>query len=206
MTTNDPNIDRREALVGIGFSAMAAYGIGTPTWQRFQRLLAEGGMRAFFTAAELALLGRLADMIIPSDERSGSATDSGALVYMDFVVGESSPKTQQAWREGLKWFDVECQRRYSKAFVECTDAQRGEILDSVAWPARTDKALRPQGEFFNRLRDLTGSAFFSSKMGVQDLGYVGNVPNPVWTGAPKAALDELGVSYAEWEKKYGGLK
>ena len=71
---------------------------------------------------------------------------------------------------------------------------------------RTDKALKPQGEFFNRLRDLTGSAFFSSKMGVHDLGYMGNVPNPDWQGAPKAALDELGVSYAEWDRKYGNLK
>jgi len=76
----------------------------------------------------------------------------------------------------------------------------------VAWPARTASALKPQGEFFNRLRDLTGSAFFSSKMGVHDLGYVGNVPNPNWQGAPRAALEELGVSYAEWDKKYGDLK
>ena len=77
--TDETHIDRREALAGIGFSAMAAYGIGTPTWQRFQRLLAGGELRAFFTAAETALLGPLADMIIPSDDRSGSATDSGAL-------------------------------------------------------------------------------------------------------------------------------
>ena len=204
--TDETRIDRRAALTGIAFSAMAAYGVGTPTWHRFQRMLAGGELRAFFTAAELALLGQLADMIIPSDERSGSATDSGALVYMDFVVGESSPKTQQAWREGLKWFDEECQRRYSKVFVECGVSQRAALLDAVAWPDRTDKALKAQGEFFNRLRDLTGSAFFSSKMGVHDLGYMGNVPNPDWQGAPKAALDELGVSYAEWDKKYGNLK
>jgi len=204
--TDETRIDRREALTGMAFSAMAAYGVGTPTWHRFQRMLAGGELRAFFTAAELALLGQLADMIIPSDERSGSATDSGALVYMDFVVGESSPKTQQAWREGLKWFDEECQRRYSRVFVECSVSQRAALLDAVAWPDRTDKALKAQGEFFNRLRDLTGSAFFSSKMGVHDLGYMGNVPNPDWQGAPKAALDELGVSYAEWDKKYGNLK
>ena len=204
--TDETRIDRREALTGMAFSAMAAYGVGTPTWHRFQRMLAGGELRAFFTAAELALLGQLADMIIPSDERSGSATDSGALVYMDFVVGESSLKTQQAWREGLKWFDEECQRRYSQVFVECSVSQRAALLDAVAWPDRTDKALKAQGEFFNRLRDLTGSAFFSSKMGVHDLGYMGNVPNPDWQGAPKAALDELGVSYAEWDKKYGNLK
>ncbi len=206
MSDDETRIDRREALAGIGFSAMAAYGLGTPAWQRFQRLLAGGELRAFFTAAETALLSQLADMIIPADDKSGSATDSGALAYMDFVVGESSPKTQQAWRDGLKWYDTECQQRYGKIFVECSVTQRGAILDSVAWPAKTDKALKPQGEFFNRLRDLTGSAFFSSKMGVHDLRYMGNVPNPDWQGAPKAALDELGVSYAEWDRKYGNLK
>ena len=206
MTADDARIDRREALAGMGFSAMAAYGVGTPTWHRFQRLIAEGGAPGFFTAAETAQVRVLADMIIPRDAKSGSATDSGAIVYMDFVVGESSPRTQQAWREGLKWYDDECQRRYSKVFIECSEGQRGELLDAIAWPARTDKALKPQGEFFNRLRDLTGSAFFSSRMGVHDLGYMGNVPNPDWQGAPPAALAELGVSYEEWDRKYGDIR
>ena len=79
MTADDARIDRREALAGIGFSAMAAYGVGTPTWHRFQRLLAEGGAPGFFTAAETAQLKVLADMIIPRDAKSGSATDSGAI-------------------------------------------------------------------------------------------------------------------------------
>ncbi len=206
MTADDARIDRREALAGMGFSAMAAYGVGTPTWHRFQRLLAEGGAPGFFTAAETAQLKVLADMIIPRDAKSGSATDSGAIVYMDFVVGEASPKTQQAWRDGLKWYDEECQRRHAKVFVGCSESQRATLLDDVAWPAKTKQKLKAQAAFFDRLRDLTGSAFFSSKMGVHDLGYMGNVPNPDWQGAPPAALAELGVSYAEWDKKYGDLK
>ena len=205
--TDEAHIDRREALAGIGFSAMAAYGIGTPTWERFQRLLREGGgAPAFFTAAETELLKVLADMIIPRDARSGSATDAGAIPYMDFVVLEASPKTQQLWRDGLAWYDTQAQAKFRKQFVACGGSQRAEILDTVALPGRTDNALNAQGAFFNRLRDLTASAFFSSKMGVHDLGYMGNVPNPDWTGAPQAALDELGVSYAEWDRKYGGLK
>ena len=206
MTADDARIDRREALAALGFSAVAAYGVGTPTWHRFQRLLAEGGAPKFFTAAETALLEILADMIIPRDAKSGSATDSGAIVYMDFVVSESSPATQQKWRDGLRWFNDECQRRFSKKFIDCSAEQRGALLDSVAWPAKADGALKDQAEFFNRLRDLTGAAFFSSKMGVHDLGYMGNVPNPNWQGAPPAALAELGVSYEEWDRKYGGLK
>jgi len=206
MTADDARIDRREALAGMGFSAMTAYGVGTPTWHRFQRLIAEGGTPEFFTAAETAQLRLVADMIIPRDAKSGSATDSGALSYMDFVVGESSPKTQQAWREGLKWYDEECQRRFSKAFVECSESQRAALLDDVAWPAKPTDALKAQAEFFSRLRNLTGAAFFSSRMGVHDLGYMGNVPNPDWRGAPPEALAELGVSYEEWDRKYGDLK
>ena len=88
----------------------------------------------------------------------------------------------------------------------CSESQRATLLDDVAWPAKTKQKLKAQAAFFDRLRDLAGSAFFSSKMGVHDLGYMGNVPNPDWQGAPPAALAELGVSYAEWDKKYGDLK
>jgi hypothetical protein len=146
--TDETRIDRREALTGMAFSAMAAYGVGTPTWHRFQRMLAGGELRAFFTAAELALLGQLADMIIPSDERSGSATDSGALVYMDFVVGESSPKTQQAWRDGLKWFDGNA----SGAIRRCSWMQRGQRRHSTTSPGRPRQAR----DSSSRLPSLTG--------------------------------------------------
>lgn len=199
-------IDRREAIAALGFGAMAAHVGGSTGWARFREAVAAGRHAAFFTTEETALVTVLADLIIPRDTRSGSATDSGAVPYMDFVVGGSSPKTQQAWRDGLRWYDEECQRRFGKRFVACSTAQQKKVLDDVAWPDRAPEALKPQAQFFNRLRDLTGSAFFSSKMGVHDLGYIGNVPNPDWQGAPPAALKELGVSYAEWDAKYGGLK
>ncbi len=196
-------MDRRDALKSLGVGAMAAYGVGSPTWHRFRQLVAAGGAPGFFTEAELALLRILADLVIPRDERSGSATDSGAIEYMDFVVGQSNPKTQQAWRDGLRWFDEESARRFSMPFQQASDAQHGQLLDDIAWPAKATAAFKPQAQFFNRLRDLTGSAFFSSKMGVQDLGYLGNVPNPNWTGAPPAALRGLGVNYDEWDRRYG---
>jgi hypothetical protein len=49
--------------------------------------------------------------------------------------------------------------------------------------------------FFNRARDMTAAGFFSSAMGWQDIGYIGNVAVPNWQGCPKPALDKLGVSY-----------
>ncbi len=93
--------------------------------------------------------------------------------------------------------------RFNKTFVQAAEAERVQIVELVAWPARAAADLASQVSFFNRLRDLTASAFFSSRMGVEDLGYIGNVFNPNWQGAPEAALRELNVSYAEWDAKYG---
>jgi gluconate 2-dehydrogenase gamma chain len=194
-------MDRREAIASMGVGAMAAYGVGTPSWEKFRKLQQQPA--TFFNAADTALLGVLANIIIPRDAKSGSATDSGAIPYMDFVVGDGSERSKTAWRDGLRWFDEEAGRRFNKTFVAATEAERTQIIELVAWPARAAAELRPQVDFFNRLRDLTASAFFSSRMGVEDLGYLGGVVNPEWKGAPPEALRELGVSYDEWDRKYG---
>ena len=199
--TGGREVNRREAL---GVMGAAAYGVGSPAWERFKRLAVSGQQSArFFTDSERALLGIIIDMIIPRDAKSGSATDAGSLDYIDFVVGDSSPRTQQAYRDGLRWYDEEATRRFNKTFGQASEAERGQIVDTVAWPARAPAELRPQVEFFNRLRDVTATAFFSSRMGVEDLPYLGGVFNPDWQGAPPEALRELGVSYAEWDAKYG---
>lgn len=199
-------MDRREALAALSFGLMGAYGVGTPSWQRFSRLLGAGGATAFFSPEETALVSALADMIIPKDERSGSATDAGSVPYMDFVLSENGPGTQAAWHEGLQWFDAECVRRFRQPFLQCTEEQRGLVLDDVAWPARARPEHVQAAAFFSRLRDLTAAAFFSSRMGVEDLRYEGNVFNPEWRGAPPPALEELGLSYEEWDRRYGGLQ
>ncbi len=197
-------IGRRDAIASMGAGVLGAYGVTRSPLERFRAILAQGQQPArFFNDAETAMLRVLADMIIPRDAKSGSASDSGAIPYMDFVVGDSSPRGQQAWRDGLKWFDDESTRRFGKPFAQAANTERSQILDLVAWPARASADLQNQVNFFNRLRDLTASAFFSSRMGVQDLDYLGGVYNPDWHGAPDAAARELGVSYAEWDSKYG---
>jgi hypothetical protein len=207
MGNGESGVTRREAIEAIGVGAMAAYGVSSPSWERFHRLRpGEQEAIVFFTPAELAMVRVLADMIIPRDEKSGSATDSGAIEYMDFVLNENSDRAKQQWHDGLKWFDDECGRRFQKTFVQSSDAERDQVLDDIAWPARATAERQGQASFFNRVRDLTGSAFFSSRMGVEDLGYIGNVFNPQWRGAPDEALRELGVNYEEWDRKFGGAR
>jgi gluconate 2-dehydrogenase gamma chain len=165
----------------------------------------------FFTRHEYQTVRVLVDYIIPRDERSGSATDAGVPQYMDFVLSDQTPPpgppnptrrfyvaptvAQINVRGGLAWLDTECARRFGagKTFLTATDPQRREVLDDIAWPAKAKPELSHGVAFFTRMRDMTAAGFFSSKMGVQDLRYIGNMPMAKWEGCPPNVLQKLGV-------------
>jgi len=146
----------------------------------------------FFTPHEWATVNVLVNLIIPKDDRSGSATDAGVPEFMDFMM-DDQPNRQTAMRGGLAWIDLECQDRYDKTFLDCAPEQRTAVLDDIAWAHSAKPELTHGVAFFNSFRDLTASGFFSSKMGVEDLKYLGNVMNPNWTGCPPEALKKLGL-------------
>jgi hypothetical protein len=153
----------------------------------------------FFTPAEFRTARILADMIIPRDERSGSASDAGVLEFMDFTLIDRPE--QQAWmREGLAWLDAQSTTRVAKPFADATVAQREQILNDIAWPQRAPGTLTAGVRFFNNFRDMTASGFWSSRIGVQDLQYQGNKFMPEWNGCPPAALRKLGVSYEKFDR------
>jgi len=149
----------------------------------------------FFTDHEWRTVHVLVDLIIPADEKSGSATDAGVPEFMDFILNESSELRQRSMREGLAWLDAESRRRNSVAFVDASDAQRRAILDDIAWPARAPESMRDAVSWFNGFRDLTAAGFFSSRIGYDDLDFRGNEFVTEWQGCPPAALEKLGVSY-----------
>jgi gluconate 2-dehydrogenase subunit 3-like protein len=146
----------------------------------------------FFNAHEWATINVLVDIIIPKDERSGSATEAGVPVFMDFLL-DDQPNRQTAMRGGLAWIDLECQDRYDKRFLECTADERTAVLDDIAWPQKAKPEFAHGVAFFNSFRDLTASGFWSSKMGVEDLQYIGNVMVAEWKGCPPDALKKLGL-------------
>ena len=147
-----------------------------------------------FTPHEWEKVRVLVDLILPKDERSGSATEAGVPEFMDFMLGDD-PDLQTPVRGGLAWLDHECADRYGKTFLACTVAERTAVLDDVAWPARAKPEHAAGVACFNRFRDLTASGFFSSRIGVQDLRYVGNTFMSEWKGCPPEALAKLGVTY-----------
>jgi hypothetical protein len=148
----------------------------------------------FFTAHEYATVVILVDLIIPKDERSGSATDAGVPEFMDFMMIDQ-PRRQVAMRGGLAMIDRLCEDRYDKRFAALTDGQRRAILDEIAYTSNRDPGLRQAIAFFNSFRDLTASGFWTTKMGIEDLQYQGNVFLDEWNGCPDAALKKLGVRY-----------
>ena len=108
----------------------------------------------------------------------------------------NQPQRQVVMRGGLVWLDTECTRRFNKpTFVACTDAERRQVLDDIAWPAKAAPRFRNASRFFSGVRDLVAGGFWSSKAGMADLGYQGNVPVGEWTGAPQNVLDKVGVKY-----------
>jgi hypothetical protein len=149
-----------------------------------------------FTAHEWDTVRLLVDLILPKDERSGSATDAGVPEFMDFMLGDDQD-LETPIRGGLEWLDHECDDRYGKTFLAATDAERTAVLDDIAWPKRAKPEHAAGVAFFNSFRDLTASGFFSSRIGVQDLRYIGNTFVPEWKGCPQEALAKLGVSYAD---------
>jgi len=202
-TTEDGGVGRRDVVKLLATASLAAVGIGAPevahAWERTNAALARQGTGtqfapAFFTPDEWRTVRSLVDVVIPRDDRSGSATDAGVPEFMDFMMVEN-PTSQPWMRDGLKWLGDECRKRFGREWTASSAAQHRQLLNVIAFPKTAPAALKAGVEFFSRFRDLTSSGFWTSRMGVKDLGYQGNVTVPVWSGCPEPALTKLGVSY-----------
>jgi gluconate 2-dehydrogenase gamma chain len=160
---------------------------------REEKLLSE----TFFDEHEMKTISILADIIIPKDGTSGSATDAGVPDFIEFIV-KDMPHHQTPMRGGLKWLDLQCMKRFNADFASCTSTQQIEMVDEIAYPEKAKPELQQGVAFFNKMRDLTACGFFSSEIGIKDLGYAGNKPNQ-WDGVPQDVLDQYGVKYSQRE-------
>ncbi len=202
------DITRRNALKIIGVTPVAA-GIGlteataepeahqhgTPAAGRGAAARKGAYKPKFFTQHEWATVALLANIVIPKDEKSGSATDAGVPEFIDFMMTDR-PEGQVPMRGGLRWLDAESHSRFGKTFREVTDAQRTALVDDIAYPRKARPEWSHGVAFFTRFRNAVATGFFTSKMGIADLQYMGNVPNPMWDGCPDNCYTHLGVTKA----------
>jgi gluconate 2-dehydrogenase gamma chain len=139
----------------------------------------------FFPAQQYKTLQNLCETIFPADSDSGGAVEAGAPEFIDLLTSEN-PDYQLTLGGGLSWLDSTCGDRYGNAFLNCTSAQQKEILDVIAYSknAATNPGLSQGIAFFALLRMFTADAFFTSKIGIQYLGYIGNTFLTEFPGCP----------------------
>ena len=141
----------------------------------------------------------LADIVIPADERSGSATDARAPEFIDFILDDplaevrDRERLQTRVRGGLAWLERECVRRSGKGFVEASADERKALVDDIAWPEKAPAGMEAGAAFFTLFRDLVASGFWSSKIGVEDLRFMGNTFVAEWKGCPPEVLAKAGL-------------
>ena len=202
-------MDRRELLKRVGSIPLAAglvlsAGRLQAAQEHVHKQAAKAGKAKpytpkFFTAEEWATVRVLADIVIPADARSGSASDALVPEFIDFILDDplaevrDRERLQTRVRGGLAWLERECTRRCGKGFALATPDERRPLLDDIAWPAKAKGEMESGAAFFTLFRDLVASGFWSSKMGTDDLQFMGNTFVAEWNGCPAEVLARAGV-------------
>jgi hypothetical protein len=139
----------------------------------------------FFSAHAYKTLRSLCNSIIPPDEESKGALEAGAPEFIDLITSENA-EYQVELGGGLMWLDNTCIDRYDKVYLNCAPQQQKEILDLIAYRknAKKDPSLGQGIEFFGFLRKLTADGFFTSEIGIEYLGYIGNTYVKEFLGCP----------------------
>lgn len=158
---------------------------------RDQNLLEE----QFFTEHEMASITQLSDIILPADNQSPSASAVGVPAFIEFIV-KDMPRYQVPLRGGLMWLDSESNRRFEKKFRETSTTQQIAIVEDIAFPEDANEEFSQGERFFSLMRNLVLTGYFTSKEGINYLGYQGNIPN-VWDGVPDEVLAKHQLSYEE---------
>lgn len=192
--------EKKEApAAGAGKDVEAAGGSNINRMKEEAEWEKEVRSKTFFTPDEMATITLLGDIIIPKDEISGSASEAGVPAFIEFIV-KDMPEHQIPMRGGLRWLDMQCLTAFDKPFKDCSSAQQMQIVEEIAWPEKAKPEMAQGVAFFNLMRNLTASGFYTSQIGVKDMGYVGNVPNQ-WNGVPQDVLQQYGLAYTEKELK-----
>ncbi len=153
----------------------------------------------FFSEHEMATITVLGDIIIPKDAVSGSASDAKVPEFIEFIV-KDMPEHQTPIQGGLRWLDMQCFKQFDKAFVNCDAKEQIAMVDQIAYPEKAKPEMKQGVAFFNHMRDLVATGFYTSEIGVKDVGYMGNTPNQ-WNGVPDDVLKQYGYAYTERELK-----
>ncbi|WP_028374547.1 gluconate 2-dehydrogenase subunit 3 family protein [Leeuwenhoekiella sp. MAR_2009_132] len=196
LTGCDPNLEVKEEDVA---KAADDYFGRTPEELAYIEKL---NSEQFFNEHEQKTLDILCALILPANDEYGSATEAGVPGFLEFMV-KDIPALQTPIRGGLMWLDHTSNTLHNTEFIESSEENQKAILDTIAYPdadiPRNEQPMPVQ--FFTLMRNLTMTGYYTSKMGLEDLGYKGNQPN-IWDGVPEEVLQKHGVAYdPDWIAK-----
>ena len=196
---SDLNVSRRELLKTIGSSMIlttAGVGVLPPVLAQHVHSLVmdvkslDGGANyqpKFLTKHEYATMRRLSDIIIPADAHSKGAIDAGAAEYIDFLSSRSA-EFAQIFTGGIGWLDGTMQHRHQVKFLDAKPEQQMELVDLIAYRKNLTPELSPGIIFFRFARNVVVDAYYTSPVGIADLGYIGNTGMAQFS-VPKEVLD-----------------
>ncbi len=217
-------MDRRKSIqtiiLGAGASALAFHGCKTDgkkvneeipattdtnyfgrtpeELERIEKLNSE----ILFNAHEMETIGVLSTVILPPKEPHGGPMEADVPEFIEFM-GKDIPVLQTTLLGGLMWLDHKSNTEFGTEFKSATLDQQKAILDTICYyDINIPLDKHPMEiQFFALMRGLTMTGYYTSKVGIADLGYKGNMPN-VWDGVPQDVLDQHGVAYdPEWIAK-----
>jgi hypothetical protein len=154
------------------------------------------------TDDELITLDKICNIILPPNEY-GSIRDAEVVQLIEFMA-KDIPTYQKPLRDGLIWIDSESESRFNKIFNQLNEENQKEIFDDIAYydPNKSIDEYPDEVQWFNLVRNLTMTGYFTSEVGIKELGYKGNFPN-VWDGVPQDVLDQYGLEYdKDWIDKF----
>jgi hypothetical protein len=176
-------ISRRNLLRGLSISAAVATSgaglVSIATAQQVHEAVAEakqtpqGATLKAFNPHEFQTLQRLSDLIIPADQHSPGAVAAHSAEWIDFMAG-NCPELAEIFTRGLAWIDYDMRRRYGVDFVDAKPEQQTAMLDLIAIQKNEAPENAPGIHFFRWARNLVLDAYYTSPIGIKELGYMGN--------------------------------
>ena len=155
----------------------------------------------FLNEHEITTIAVLCDLILPSTPTAGSATEAGVPEFIEFIVKDIKDH-QLPIRGGIMWLDHRSARQFNSNFKNLTGVQQKKLLDEIAYPDAAAPDVQQGVKFFSLMRNLVLTGYYTSEIGIKDLGYKGNNPN-VWDGVPEEILKKHGLEYEpNWISKF----
>ena len=201
--------ERREILRYIGMAAVAGTFPGFSKWvfacpqdhpQPVTSKPAAGPYKPlFFSPQHYAMVEHIAEMIIPEDDTPG-AKQAGVAEFIDFMVANRVPvsashdirstadaiemgnEAQNRFISGLDWINARCHSEFGHLFMDCTPEQQNSLLEELAYKAKFKPTTESGRAFFQLMREYTVVGYYTTKIGLESLGYAGL--RTVWPSMP----------------------